>query len=213
MQFWNAFPGPNAGYVLEQYERYLQDPDSVDAATRRIFERWSPPMSTNGHAVEAAAADIAKIVGAVNYANAIRDYGHLAAQLDPLGAAPPGDPALNPAAHGITEDDLRNLPASLIGGPGANTAQNALEAIQALRQIYASTSGYDFEHVRVPEEREWLRHATESRQFYPPNDPIDPVKLLRRLTEVEAFERLIHRIFPGKHRFSIEGLDMMVPIL
>src|SRR5690606_8323725 len=94
-----------------------------------------------------------------------------------------------------------------------NTAQNALEAIEALRQIYASTTGYDFEHVRVPEEREWLRHATESRQFYPPNDPIDPVKLLRRLTEVEAFERFIHRIFPGKHRFSIEGLDMMVPIL
>ena len=213
MQFWNTFPGPNAGYVLEQYERYLQDPDSVDAATRRIFERWSPPMSTNGHPVEAAAADIAKIVGAVNYANAIRDYGHLAAQLDPLGAAPPGDPALNPAAHGITEDDLRNLPTSLIGGPVVNTAQNALEAIEALRQIYASTTGYDFEHVRVPEEREWLRHATESRQFYPPNDPIDPVKLLRRLTEVEAFERFIHRIFPGKHRFSIEGLDMMVPIL
>ena len=37
--------------------------------------------------------------------------------------------------------------------------------------------------------------------------------LLDRLTQVEAFEQFLHRSFPGKTRFSIEGLDMMVPIL
>ena len=37
--------------------------------------------------------------------------------------------------------------------------------------------------------------------------------LLERLTQVEAFERFLHRTFPGKTRFSIEGLDMLVPIL
>src|SRR5258705_270151 len=36
------FYGPNAGYVIELYERYLQDPASVDAATRAIFDTWSP---------------------------------------------------------------------------------------------------------------------------------------------------------------------------
>jgi len=36
---------------------------------------------------------------------------------------------------------------------------------------------------------------------------------LVRLTEVEAFERFLHRTFPGKTRFSIEGLDMLVPVL
>jgi 2-oxoglutarate dehydrogenase E1 component len=30
---------------------------------------------------------------------------------------------------------------------------------------------------------------------------------------VEVFERFLHRIFPGKFRFSIEGMDMMVPML
>lgn len=213
MRFWNEFPGPNAGYVLEQYERFLRDPDSVDARTRAIFERWSPPLESSALSLEAAPADVSKIVGGVNYAGAIRDYGHLAAQLDPLGSAPTGDPSLNPAEHGITEDDLVSLPVSLVGGPVAHMAKNALEATEALRQIYASTVGYDFEHVRVPEEREWLRYAAESREFCPPNDPIHPLNLLQRLTEVEAFERFIHRVFPGKHRFSIEGLDMMVPIL
>src|SRR5262249_18242668 len=44
-------------------------------------------------------------------------------------------------------------------------------------------------------------------------DPVNPVSLLERLTQVQSFERFLHRIFPGKSRFSLEGLDMMVPIL
>ena len=31
--------------------------------------------------------------------------------------------------------------------------------------------------------------------------------------QVETFERFLHRTFPGKTRFSIEGLDLMIPIL
>ena len=65
----------------------------------------------------------------------------------------------------------------------------------------------------MPEEREWLRQAAERGRFRAPADPIDPVALLDRLTQVEAFERFLHRTFPGKTRFSIEGLDMLVPIL
>ncbi|CAA9350344.1 MAG: 2-oxoglutarate dehydrogenase E1 component, partial [uncultured Chloroflexia bacterium] len=37
--------------------------------------------------------------------------------------------------------------------------------------------------------------------------------LLERLTEVETFERFIHQSFLGQKRFSIEGCDMLVPML
>ena len=37
MNFWREFHGPNAGYVLELYERYRNDPSSVDAATREAY--------------------------------------------------------------------------------------------------------------------------------------------------------------------------------
>ena len=43
-----------------------------------------------------------EIVAAVNLAESIRRYGHLAATLDPLGGQPPGDPSLqlrNPRPH------------------------------------------------------------------------------------------------------------------
>ncbi|HYO89809.1 MAG TPA: 2-oxoglutarate dehydrogenase E1 component [Candidatus Limnocylindrales bacterium] len=219
MSLWDAFHGANAGYVQELYERYLRDPESVDTATRAVFVKWAPsldgPIALPVIVTPATtdAADVRRIVGGVNYAEAIRQFGLFGAQLDPLGAPQIGDPALTPEAHGIHEQDLRGLPASLIGGPIAARASDAFEAVQALKRVYLGRVGFDYEHVREPAEREWLRFTAESRQFDPQVDSIDPVKVLQRLTEVEAFERFIHRIFPGKHRFSIEGLDTMVPIL
>ena len=216
MDLWHEFHGPNAGYILELYERYRQDPASVDAATRAAFEGWRPPEDGNGHvtAAPAVAPETDKVMGAVNLATAIREYGHLAARIDPLGLAnPPGDPALHPNAHGLSDADLRALPASVIGGPVASGAANAHESIGRLNEIYSSTIGYDYDHIRLPEERAWLRDAAETRRFRPPHDPLDPVRLLDQLTKVEAFEHFLHRIFPGKTRFSVEGLDMMVPML
>jgi 2-oxoglutarate dehydrogenase E1 component len=212
MSGWQEFAGLNRGYVLELYERYRQDPSSVDADTRALFDTWTPPAEAQA-AVAEAGLPLQKIVGAVTLADSIRRYGHLAAQLDPLGSRPNGDPSLLPDTHGVTDDDLRSLPASLIDGPAAEGAANAYEAIEALRRIYCSTVGYDYSHVFVPEERAWLRQAAELGRFRAPADPIDPVALLDRLTQVEAFERFLHRTFPGKTRFSIEGLDMLVPVL
>jgi 2-oxoglutarate dehydrogenase E1 component len=208
------FPGVNAGYVFELYERYRQNPDSVDPATRRVFESWTPAESdAPATTAQAAGISVQIVVGAANLAECIRRYGHLAAQLDPLGTPPIGDPSLQPGAHGITNDDLRRLPASLVGGPVAEISSNAFDAIEKLRRVYCSTTGFDYAHVFVPEERIWLRHAVESGRFLPPMDPASAETLLDRLTEVEVFEQFLHRIFPGKTRFSLEGLDMLVPVL
>ena len=153
-------------------------------------------------------------IAAFTLAESIRRFGHLAARVDPLGFHDPiGDPSLAAASHGLTTDTLKKLPASIVSGPTAAGAANAFEAIARLRDIYCSTTGHDHNQVFVPDERVWLRHAVESGQFRPPADPINGVELLDRITEVETFERFLHRTFPGKTRFSIEGLDMMVPII
>ncbi|MDX1995209.1 MAG: 2-oxoglutarate dehydrogenase E1 component [bacterium] len=212
MTFELEFHGPNAGYILELYERYRQSPDAVDASTRAFFSNWTPP---NGrHEVEALQQiDMQKVVAVVNYAQAIRQFGHLEAQLDPLGSTSPGDPELAPEAHGLTEAELAQLPAFLVGGPIAEKASNALEATTMLKEVYSSTIGYDYDHIRNPEERYWLREAAESRRFRPVEDRQLLVALLERLTEVEVFELFLQKAFPTKYRFSIEGLDMMVPLI
>jgi len=96
----------------------------------------------------------------------LREYGHLAAAIDPLGHPAPGDPSLDFAFHGLAEDDLH-----------------------------------------------WLRDAAETGRFRPPAAPLNATTLLERLTQVEVFEHFLQRAFPGKTRFSIEGLDVMVPML
>ena len=45
------FYGPNLGYVLELYERYRHNSESVDEQTREFFKTWRPPqIEANGHA-------------------------------------------------------------------------------------------------------------------------------------------------------------------
>jgi 2-oxoglutarate dehydrogenase E1 component len=214
MPGWGDFTGLNRGYVLELYERFRQDPGSVDEASRAIFEQWTPPAAEVRGEMVPAGDLLQKAVGAVSLAQSIRRYGHLAARIDPLTLRePPGDPSLLPATHGLTDEDLRTLPATLVSSPLAEHASSMHEIIEALRRVYCSTTGYDYAHVFVPEERRWLRQSAEAGRFRAPDDPIDPLALLDRLTQVEAFERFLHRTFPGKTRFSIEGLDMLVPIL
>ena len=214
MSGWNEFAGLNRGYVLELYDRYRRDPKSVDPATRAIFEQWTP--TDEAPAVPAAAGAALRpelYVGLVKLSGSIRRYGHLASTIDPLGAPRQGDPALELSTYGLTEHDLKQLPASLVGGPLAETSANAFEAIERLRAVYCGNTGYDLAHIFVPEERQWLRNVIERGTYRPPADPVDERALLDRLTMVEAFEKFLHRTFPGKTRFSIEGLDMLVPVL
>jgi len=218
MNPWDQFTGANAGYVYELFERYQRDPLSVDEATRRAFATWTPAFAQD-EPVElrrdpADPTDLKVGIAAFTLAGKIRRFGHLAAKLDPLGFHDPiGDPSLSPESHGLSSDALKRLPASIVSGPAAAGAANAFEAIARLREIYCSTTGHDYSHVFVPDERAWLRQAVESGQFRPPVDPINSVELLDRITEIETFERFLHRTFPGKTRFSIEGLDLMVPMM
>src|SRR5688572_6892895 len=145
MANWGDVTGLNRGYVLELYERFRRDPGSVDADTRELFARWTPPVEGESEpADEAVSAGTAstpvttdsrqlrKVVGAVNFAQSIRRYGHLAVRLDPLGVrAPIGDPSLLPEWHGVTEDDLRQLPATLVRSPLADGASTMAEVVDA----------------------------------------------------------------------------------
>lgn len=232
MNILDYFHGSNAGYVLELYERYLEDPNSVDPKTRAYFEKSPPtaersetPLTTavNGQIATAAVPDTAVIVGSqdvtkaiavANLAQAIREYGHLDANSNPLYPLP-SDPSLKLESYGLTEADLKQVTADAVGGPLVSSSNNAHEAIQQLRDIYCSGAGYDYDHLRNPEIRAWLRDAAESRRFRQAFDPDgqNAILLLKRLVKVETFEQFLHKTFVGKKRFSIEGLDMLVPVL
>lgn len=221
MNLWDEFLGPNAGYVLEQYERYRQSPAAVDEATRAFFDQNPPPPELIGTPVSLTPAsgtvlpsiDPVKVSAAIHLAQSIRWYGHFAAHLDPLGSDPPDDRALHLETYDLSEADLDAIPAAVIGGIAGARAHTAREAIQYLRVVYSGSVGHDYLQIRNAEERAWLRESAESGRFSVEQLPIEPIEILRRLTKVEVFEHFLQRSFAGKTRFSIEGLDVMVPLL
>jgi 2-oxoglutarate dehydrogenase E1 component len=156
-------------------------------------------------------AALEHVAAAMALVKAHRTHGHLAARLDPLGSAPEGDPALDPASLGLTPGIMSTIPAAIlrVAVPGTTLA----EVLPNLQATYCGTIAYEVEHVSDHSQRVWLRQAIESGAHRKPMSKEDRIALLDRLIAVEAFERFLHKAYLGQKRFSIEGVDLLVPML
>jgi hypothetical protein len=87
------------------------------------------------------------------------------------------------------------------------------DTLPRLRETYCGTIAYEIEHIADHEKRVWLRQAIESGKYRRPLSAGERKELLASLSRVEAFEQYLRRAFLGQKQFSIEGLDVMVPML
>jgi 2-oxoglutarate dehydrogenase E1 component len=200
----------NDGYIAGVYESYRRDPASVDESWRQFF-RVAEQIA--GGASTAGAPDaslLRKAAGASELLAAIEKFGHQAVSLDPLGSPPPGAVELKPEFHGVTDADLRQLPGSVLRPDAEGTAA---DVIQAMRDHYCGALAYEFEHLSEDAERDWFRSAIESGRATAPLTDDEKKALLQRLTEVDGLERFLGRAYVNVKRFSIEGLDALVPML
>jgi 2-oxoglutarate dehydrogenase E1 component len=199
----------NDGYVAEMQERFERDPASVDESWRQFFAmagqlRGAPAPSA------ADPAYLRKIAGAAALVQAVRQYGHLAVQVNPLASAPAGAAELQCQFHGITEADLATIPGSALGFESDATAA---DAVARLRGVYSATIGFEFEHIERDAERAWFRRVIEEGEMRRTLTDEEKRAVLRRLTEVDGLERFLGRAYQGYKRFSIEGNDTLVPML
>jgi 2-oxoglutarate dehydrogenase E1 component len=230
--------GLNAGYAALVLEQYLDNPAAVPAEWRALFEsepgallsiqpglarlleHFEPPG--NGHepvlvapAEPAGPSDelVGGVAAAMALVKAFRMVGHLAAHLDPLGTEPAGDPALEPERliPKLTPELQARIPASVLRLYVEGTT--LADALPRLRETYCGTIAYEIEHISDHEERVWLRQAIESGRYRQPLSDEERVALLARLSQVEGMEQYLRRAFLGQKQFSIEGLDVMVPML
>jgi multifunctional 2-oxoglutarate metabolism enzyme len=214
--------GAESGRFLALIEDYLQGDrgfyDGVFAALGAEIggqPALPAPAAAAGKARDGAAAPTEELLQAVQAATALlkafRTHGHLAARLDPLGVEPEGDPALDPEPLGLTAEIMTQIPAKILRMyvPGATLA----DALPHLRETYCGTIAYEIEHIASHRQRVWLREHIESGGFRNPLTSDEQKTLLKRLVEVDALERFMHKAYLGQHQFSIEGLDMTVPML
>ncbi len=184
---------------------------------RSVRASAAPPVPSAGADVGSGtpAADEArllpKIARAAALIQAFRDHGHQAARIDPLGGDPPGHPQLDPAFFGTSIEDLEEIPTSFILREGGD--EPLADTLRRLREIYCGSVGYQFEHLEDPDKVRWLWSQVESGHHGQPLKDSDRIRLLERLSRVEGMERFLHRSYLGQKRFSIEGTDMLVPML
>ena len=222
----------NDGYVAEQFEAYRRDPNSVEESWRQFFRLAeslggaaaadgapagaTPAGAARAGAVSAGATaadqqDFArKVAGVARYTAAIRRYGHLAVQLDPLGTPPPGARELTLEHYGITDADLDLVSGAAIDFPHLATGRQVAER---LKYRYTRNLAVEFVHCGSEEERQWFRAVFTAEQLTRALTPDEKKAVLRRLSQVDGFERFLGKAFVGYKRFSIEGTDTLVPML
>ena len=199
----------NDGYIAEMYEAYRRDPATVDESWRQFFRTAQSLAGVGGGTAPVDDRMLRKAAGAAALADAIREYGHLAVQLDPLGTPPPGASELTPEFHGINEDELADVPASALGSAEGTAA----DVVHRLRQVYCGAIALEFTHLGSETERAWFRQAMEGGTLTRSLDDGEKTAVLRRLTQVDGLERFLGRAYQGYKRFSVEGTDVLIPML
>jgi multifunctional 2-oxoglutarate metabolism enzyme len=216
--------GAESGRFLALIEEHLQGGHSFyEGVFASLGVELGPPPAAPAPAAAAAASTpeqhapsggeelLQAVQAATTFIGRVRSHGHLAARLDPLGSEPEGDPGLDPEALGLTPEIQARIPAKLFQMyvPGATLA----DALPHLRETYCGTIAYEIEHIASHRQRVWLREHIESGAFRMELSNDERRRLLRRLIKVDALERFMHKAYLGQHQFSIEGLDMTVPMV
>ncbi len=197
-------PAPAPSCPVEASRR----PASTSAARGT---RPSTPGTPGSATLRAMQELLSLVARATSLVQAFRDHGHQMARIDPLGSDPPGHPQLDPSFFGTSMEQLEALPASTILGDDGD--ERVPDYLKRLQQAYCGSIGYQFEHLESPERVRWLWNQVESGAHAEPLTREEQVELLIRLARVEGLEQFLHRVYPGQVRFSLEGNDMLVPMV
>lgn len=215
-QYFDTYgPPPDMSAVVED--------DNSGMAVRQEVRQGQHSASSSMSSLEAnqsqrlqrsVSRELRTVVAASQLVNMIRNYAHLSADVYPYPVKPDGDSRwLDPATYHLSREELESIPAEVIWENAPQETKNAWEAIQQLILIYSKSTSYQFTHVNDQEEREWLMKKVEVGKIPRTFSDEERLDLLYRLIEVEEFENYLQRNFIGQKRFSIEGLDTLVPIL
>jgi 2-oxoglutarate dehydrogenase E1 component len=203
----------NAGLIEEYYQRWLDNPDSVDPTWRAFFQGFT--LGSNGQAPTGAPAgaviDASKQAGVYYLINAYRAIGHIQSHLDPLSDPPPPSPKLALGHFRLSEADLDTaFDVSNFAGGGQLKLRDILAS---LHQIYCGHVGVEYAHIQDQDARRWLQERIESTRLQPKFTKPLKVRILRRVHKAELFEKFLHTKYVGQKRFSLEGGETTIAAL
>jgi 2-oxoglutarate dehydrogenase E1 component len=196
----------NLAVIEEAYQRWRDDPASVDDSWRAFFEGFEL-----GAARPVQALDTGAQTAIVRLISAYRDIGHFLAHLDPLSEPKTSYPLLELSEFGLSEADYnRTFDTSYFLGLPRATLR---ELLAALRETYSRTIGIEYMHIQDTRIRRWLQERMEPRRNQPNYSRRRKLRILMEIHYAELFEKFIHTRYVGQKRFSLEGAETLIPIL
>lgn len=225
MEKFSYLQSSNVEYIDELYQKYLENPDSIDDTWRFLFEgielgeqsavAAAPPVTPT------AKPSIDQINGGVGFSQeakvvdliqAYRQRGHLIADLNPLDqGAKREHPLLDLKQFGFSAVDLdTKFRAARLLGLGEATLR---DIIGFLKETYCSSIGVEYTHMQDLASLDWLQQQMEKNRNRSNFSSEQKRNLLWKLTQAESFEQFLHTRYIGAKRFSVEGGDAIIAAL
>ncbi len=205
-----------------QYRQFLENPESLSADWRHFFEGFEFARMAPGQAAPATGEQCAEPVRRVRedferelkVLDLIEGYrlrGHLFTRTNPVRDRRRYFPEPKLETFGLDESDLdRSFQAgSEVGMPGARLR----DIIAMLEETYCQSVGVEYRFIRHPMVVKWLQERVESGRNQSHYSPEERRHIYRMLIRTVLLEKLLHTRFVGQKRFSIEGVDTVIPAL
>ncbi len=224
--------GGSDSYLDELYETFLKDPNAVTPEWRNYFNQVANPNDVPHADIREYFAQLARqpskqviVHGGdlqqeqkqgkvIDLINAYRSYGHLQANIDPLGVYTGVDnPTLELSYYGFSDADL-NTQFSVGTFLGLKkTTATLREIYEALRKTYCNTIGIEYMHINQADEVSWFQQRME--QVWPHFTPTkeEKLRILDRLVVADGLEKYLGSKYVGQKRFSLEGGDSLIPLM
>lgn len=193
-------------WLEEHYRLWKTDPSQVSPDWQAFFEGFDLAQQTPVTDRDLAAKNSA--VDSLIYR--YRDLGHQQASTDPLTPDKKGLPELDLSEFGLSEKDLKRTFYPLRFPNHSATLQ---EIIDLLKETYCGKLGVEFMHIQEPQKREWLKQRMEEQRNRASYTTEEQLHILKKLQEATLFEAFLHRKFLGQKRFSLEGGEVIIPML
>jgi len=193
------------------YERYLENPATLDEGWRRFFEGFEFARRSYGDAALRVPEIFAKETAVLNLIGAYRQRGHLFTKTNPVRTRRQYEDPLTLESFGLSERDLDTVfqSGNTVGlGPAP-----LREIVALLDETYCGSVAVEFKYVRDPRLVQWLQRRMESARNRPQFSLDRRMHILRKLTHAVVFEKFMHARFVGQKRFSLEGVEALIPAL
>jgi 2-oxoglutarate dehydrogenase E1 component len=194
------------------YQKYKTEPHSLDISWQRFFEGFDLAYGNMAITQTGISDDMFKEINVLRLINeGYRTRGHLFTKTNPVRERRNFSPTLGIENFGLTSADLDK---TFNAGVEIGIAPAKLKDIIAhLETTYCQSIGVEFMYISNPDKKEWLRKRMEETKNTPQLSIPQKRLVLDKLNQATIFENFLHTKYVGQKRFSLEGLETLIPAL